>query len=410
MKKIALMHYAYPPNVGGVELLLQEHAKILNSFGYKVTVITGNGKSDNADIDLVEVEKIQSILRFDPGLYEKIVTKGIVDKDFFTLVGDIKGKIEKYLDEQDIIIIHNILSLIHNLPLNYYLKEYIKNNPQKKYIIWVHDQTFIDKGAIIDKKEGVELGVETRKILFEPIENAVYVTISETLKKLFSKVMKMPKDRIIVIPNGINIKSFLEIDNAIWEFAGKYKLLSRFPVVLSPVNILERKNIDYCIDVVKSLKEKYPDIAYIISGQPSKHRNTEKYLNRINLQISKNNLTDNVFFATKLIGKTLSNEEVRDLYNISDLVFYFTKGENFGLPVIESCLLKTPIFVSDLEVFHEIGGELMNYIDYKTVAPKEAAKKIIKMLESNEIVALSYKTRNKYNLETIIKEKLVPHF
>ncbi|MCL5795146.1 MAG: glycosyltransferase family 4 protein, partial [Patescibacteria group bacterium] len=310
MKKIALMHYAYPPNVGGVELLLREQARILDNLGYHVTIITGNGRNDDPNIDLFEVEEIQSILRFNPNLYEKIVVKGIVNKEFFSLVNSIRNKIEKYLDKQDVIIIHNILTLIHNLPLSYFLKDYIKRNPQKKYIIWVHDQTFIDKGAILERKEGVNLSDQTRKILFEPVKNASYVVISNALKDLFCKVMKMPKNKVQVIPNGVNVKDFLEIDDPVWKFSKQFNLLSRYPIILSPVNILERKNIEYCIEIVAKLTKKYPEIAYIISGQPSKHRNTQKYLEKINLLIAKYNLENNVFFATKLMNKSLSNNDV----------------------------------------------------------------------------------------------------
>ena len=47
MKKIALLHYAYPPNIGGVEILIREHAKILSEMGYQVSVITGDGEEKN---------------------------------------------------------------------------------------------------------------------------------------------------------------------------------------------------------------------------------------------------------------------------------------------------------------------------------------------------------------------------
>ena len=138
MKKISLLHYAYPPNIGGVEILLREHAKILSESGFSVTIITGDGEEKNSEINLVKIPEIQSILKFNPLLYEKIIEKGIIDDEFHLLVKTIQNKIEKYLNEQDVIIVHNMMTLIHNLPFNYYLKDYIKRNPDKKFIFWIY--------------------------------------------------------------------------------------------------------------------------------------------------------------------------------------------------------------------------------------------------------------------------------
>jgi len=42
MKKIAILHFAYPPNIGGVESMIQEHAQMLTYLNYDVTLVTGS--------------------------------------------------------------------------------------------------------------------------------------------------------------------------------------------------------------------------------------------------------------------------------------------------------------------------------------------------------------------------------
>ena len=49
-KKIALIHYAYPPHIGGVEIVIRDHAFILDDFGYDVTILTGSGKKQHQNI------------------------------------------------------------------------------------------------------------------------------------------------------------------------------------------------------------------------------------------------------------------------------------------------------------------------------------------------------------------------
>lgn len=408
MKKVALLHYAYPPNIGGVERLIFEQAHILSDIGFDVAVLTGSGKEEDQRIKLIEDSEFQSVLSFDPDLQRKIVAEGTIDEDFYRLAQSIEEKLGKYLYDREVIIVHNMLTLVHNLPFIHAFKKFAAGNLQKKIIVWAHDQTFIDEGRILDKKEGISLSDEGHKLLMTPLSSAAYVAISENFKKLLSQVMDYPQDRIKVIPDGVNTRNFLEINDSIWELVRNYNLLKRFPLILSPVNILPRKNIEYCLDIVGLLKEYYPSIAYMISGKPSVHRSTgdhEKYLKE---KIASLGLDEQVIYIGKLIDRALFDHEIHDLYDLADAVFYFSKSENFGLPILESCLSKTPIFVSNLNVFREIGGDNLVYIDFTKEDPRAVCGIVRDYLEKNTLIGMNRIVRQNYDLESIIKEKLLP--
>lgn len=408
MKKIAILHYAYPPNIGGVEILLGEQAKILAAADYQITIITGSGQETNPKIKLIQIPEIQSILKFDPPLYEKIVEKGIIDDEFYSLVKIIQEKLENHLDQQDVIIVHNMLTLIHNLPFIYFLKNYFKKNPNKKLIVWVHDQTYINGENILTEKPGVNLNQEEKDLLMKPIDNAVYVIISETFKELLTKVMDLSKNQVIVIPDGIDLKKFLEIDDNIWRLVKEKHLLSSFPLILSPVNIIYRKNFEYCFDVVFLLKKIFPDIRYIISGQVSNHRKNQGYYDGLLSQINKLDLKNNIIFLKDYFDQSLENSEVHDLYDLSDFVLFFSRGENFGLPLLEAALTSTPAFVSDLKVFKEIGGNNLFNVDVNKQTAEKTALFIKNFLETDKVIQLKKTVRQKYNLEAIIKNQLIP--
>ena len=410
MKKVALLHYAYPPNIGGVEILLRGHAKILAELDYQVTVITGDGEEKNPEISFIKIPEIQSILKFNPQLYEKIVEKGIVDEGFADLKNLIMTKLEEHLDSQDIIIVHNMLTLVHNLPFISFLKDYFKKNPNKKLIVWAHDQTFIDGENILSDKSGVNLNQEEKDLLLRPLENAIYVVISETFKELLVKVMDLSKNQTTVIPDGVDLRKFLEIDDSIWKVFHEKQLLAGFPLVLSPVNIIFRKNLEYCLDIIFHLKKQYPDIKYIISGQVSNHRKNQGYYETLIKKIEQLDLKTNIIFLKDHFDRSLENSEVHDLYDLSDLVFFFSKGENFGLPLIESALTSTPAFISDLKVFKEIGGSNLFNINVKNLTAEQSAAIVQNFIETDKIIKLKKIVRQKYNLETIIKEMLIPLF
>ncbi|VVA43811.1 conserved hypothetical protein [Candidatus Roizmanbacteria bacterium] len=408
MKKIALLHYAYPPNIGGVEILIREHAKILSEMGYQVSVITGDGEEKNPKINFVKIPEIQSILKFNPVLYEKIIEKGIIDDNFYSLAKTIQDKLESHLDQQDVIIVHNMFTLVHNLPFVYFLKNYLKKNPNKKLIVWSHDQTYIDGENILKEKPGVNLNKEERDLLLKPINNAIYVIISNTFKDLLVKVMDLSKNQTVVIPDGINLQKFLEIDDSIWKVVQEKQLLSSYPLVLSPVNIIFRKNLEYCLDTIFFLKKYFPNIKYIISGQVSNHRKNQGYYEKLLAQINELDLKNNVVFLKDSFERSLENSEIHDLYDLSDLVLFFSNGENFGLPLLEAALTSTPAFVSDLKVFKEIGGNNLFNIEVNKQTAEQTALFVKNFLETDKVIQLKKTVRQKYNLETIIKNQLIP--
>ena len=141
MKKVAILHFAYPPSIGGVEGLVREHALILTDLDYEVTVITGSGEETNSKIKLIVIPELQSVLNFNPFLQEKILDKGIIDEDFYNLAEQIGQKLEKCLESTDIVIVHNMITIVRNLPFIFAFKNFVKKYPKKKY----HLRCYLEK-------------------------------------------------------------------------------------------------------------------------------------------------------------------------------------------------------------------------------------------------------------------------
>lgn len=405
MDKIAIIHFAYYPNIGGVEKLIQDHAHILSSGGYQVKVLTGDGSENHKGVEVRQIEELKSVLNFNPDLQKKILDRGVIDEDFYKLSDLIFSKIESNLVDCGTVIVHNMMTVYRNLPFTFAFDKYAGLHPEKKFIIWVHDHMYIKNDKII--REEKKTSDFEEKLITTPLPNVEYVVISETFKKSLLKVLPVDSKNVRVIPNGINIKSFLEIDDSIWKIVKDYRLLEKFPLILAPVNILERKNLEYALGVIASLKAAYPDIGMVISGQPSKHRNTEDYLSKIKALIEKLGIKDNINFVSDMIERSLLNSEIRDLYNLSDMVFYFSASENFGIPILEAGATRTPIFTSDIDIFKEIGKSNINMVDPKIPA-SSTANQIAKFMENNQGVRLFRDVKMNYDLEKIIKNHLIP--
>ena len=407
MKKVAILHFAYPPNIGGVESMIKEHAEILSNLNYEITIITGSGEEKDSKIKLVVIPELQSILNFNPFLQEKILDKGIIDNDFYKLAGTIEQSLEKALERMDVVIVHNMITIVRNLPFIYAFKNYVKKYPKKKYFGWIHDHSYINEFKIKDLDKVVNSKLE-KELLTTPIKNFTYVLISESFREPFVELMDLHDGETVVIPNGIDIRHFLEIDDLIWEIIEKYNLIKSFPLILSPVNIMDRKNLEYCLDIIFYLKKNCPNIKYIITGNPSKHHSTVEYQDQLKKKINNLNLKDNVVFFNDFLNRALVRSEIHDLYQIADMVFFLSKSENFGLPLLEAALTKTAILVSNLKVFREVGGEFIKYVDYRTVSAEKAAELVKNFIEKSLRVKLNYRSRTQYDLKTILQEKFIP--
>jgi len=409
MKKIAILHYAYPPNIGGVENLLREHAMVLVDLGYSVKVVTGNGKEGNRRIELVQNPKLEAIRIFNPEMQDKIENSGIVMEDFYALSTDIEKILDRELANCDIVIIHNVITLIHNLAFNLAFRKWFEKNPHKKLIIWTHDHKYITEEKIKPDLANIYHTDFVNELLTKPIEKANYVVVSEVFKNLVLEVMKLDPKQVTVIPAGVDVKSFIGAGNVLWSWLLTRNIGDKFPIFFSPSNILERKNIDYGLDILSEIKKTYPDSIYIISGKTSAHRDTAKYRLKLEQKIDELGLKDNVFFLAEEIENSLDYDDVKALYRLSDGVFYFSKSENFGIPIIESAIFKTHIFASNLQVFKEIAGDHeIEYIDYQNVSPEEAAKRIISEIDQSKLIKLTSDMRKKYNLHVVLEEHLLP--
>lgn len=406
MKKIAFLHFAYPPNVGGVEVFIKEQAEIFSHLGFDVLILTGSGKNTNKNVKLVEIPQLQSLYNTDPQLLEEILSKGTDSQGFKKLSNEIEEKISRFLHDRDIIIVHNMLSLIFNVPFIYAFKSYTKKHPEKKIISWVHDHKYIGFDRI--RINDFSINKDVNSLITEKIEGVQYITISETLKRLLTKVTNLEYSEILVIPNGINIKEFLEIDDDIWSLVEEKSLLTKFPIILSPVNIIDRKNIEYSIDIIYNLKRLYPNLIYIVTGMVSHYKEKIKYYQFLLKKIKELELENNVIFLSQHFKRSLHKSEIHDFYSLCDMVFYLSKSENFGLPLLEASLTKTPIFLSNLLVFKEVANDYFSYIDTEKTSPVEAAKNMVDFLESNKLILMNKIVKGNYNLTDIIKKKLLP--
>lgn len=412
-KRIGIMHYTLPPAISGVEMVIRDHARLLTNSGFKVFLLGASGKKFRNEID-VQVSrsfspKNKKVFNIQENLQKKKINKSFYEqKDKYFKI--IKNWIEK--NKLDIVITHNLLSRHYNLALTAAIIEVTeKLHDSVKFVTWIHDASFVDT---FYTHVNVDLtNIYPWTLISKYQKYTTYITISETrkteLKKLYGNTNK-----IIVVPNGIDVNKMLPLPLQTRALFKKIRETNPDYTGLIPVRIAERKNIEYAIKFAEIAKEKYgKNFIFIITGalhlQNPEANNYFIYLKQL---IIKKKLEKNFFF---LYNYKFENGEkfdiyklnIRDLYLISDFLFLPSKGEGFGLPIIEAGFLRIPIFSSNIPVLKEIGNGYINTFNLEDEIETNI-EMVLNILRKSRSTMFHKIILKEYSLETIVREKIVP--
>ncbi|MDD2753531.1 MAG: glycosyltransferase family 4 protein [Candidatus Portnoybacteria bacterium] len=138
-----------------------------------------------------------------------------------------------------------------------------------------------------------------------------------------------PDTKTAVINNGVDFARFqLSIEP---EAQFKELLAGRFPVILGVGAVKERKGYHLSLAALSVLKEKYPDLLYLIAGKTS----DEQYLKRLKELVGHYGLESNVKFITPGDEQLVALYQAADIFlltPVSDSVIF----EGYGLVYLEA--------------------------------------------------------------------------
>lgn len=408
-KTIAIIHYTSPPIIAGVELMIKEHIECFKDDGFKVKLISGEGKRYRQDINFVKIPEINSRHPFYSKL-SKELEKGECPKEFEEFSDKIYKKLKKSLKNINICIVHQALTMHFNLALTAALVRLTKDLKEKvKFIHWTHDSTFLDENYTVkfDKfKNKYPWNLLTQK---HP--NIKYVVISNTRQKQLSKLFSCSIKSLIFIPNGIDIGKFFNLSKYIQSLIGDYDLFNQDLIAVLPNRILPRKNIEQSINIIYELKKLGIKIKFILTGiYDYQNPTSADYYQKIQKLVKKNNLKKDVIFLNQYKpqnGKqiNLRNLKVSELYLLADFLLFPSKLEGFGRQIIESGITKTPVVCSDIGPFKETAQKDGLYFKIGE-APKKTAKNIIKFLEDIPTSRAYRRQIKNYCLTNIYENKI----
>lgn len=241
----------------------------------------------------------------------------------------------------DAVIVHNVFTMPFDLAWTKKLLALTHSRPDIRWINWVHDVRWWDQ-----------------------VPEAVHVAVSEFRKQDYALVTQEP---IHVIPNGCDSAAVLGLTERVRDLKLEHEGL----VLLQPTRFVRRKNIELGLRLLAEL----PEALYIVTAAPDPHQpDGAKYYRELKQLAKELGVAKRVRFLGEKTA--LTDNDVRSLYHMADLLFLPSTQEGYGLPLIEGAMHGVPVYCSCIPAHREVavGATFFKL----TASPKALARKIKK--------------------------------
>jgi len=401
MTKVALLHYSAPPIVGGVESVLGHHARLMTDHGHQVRIVAGRGEQTDSRIPFIQVPLADS--RHPDVLAIKAeLDAGQVPSEFDDLADALTADLSEIVDDVDVLFAHNVCSLNKNLALTAAVRNLASRN-NLQIILWHHDLAWTTPRYRPELHDGYPWD-----LLRQAWSGVKQVTISEMRQRELADLFQIDEDTIEVIPNGVDIVDFHKLEKQTREYVKQLDLLHASPLLLLPVRITPRKNIELALRVCAKLLGRFPELKLVITGPLGPHNPANiKYFEKLIALRKELGLVNNIGFLAELTAEYIPDEVIWDFYHLADALFMPSYEEGFGIPILEAGLANLPIFCSDISPLRSLGGSYVTYFS-PDGDPETIANTIANQLSSNPVFQLHTNVRGQYTWEGIYTRYIAP--
>jgi glycosyltransferase involved in cell wall biosynthesis len=399
---IAILHYSVPPVVGGVESVIAHHAHLFAADGHSVRLIAARGDSLGEGIPMIQMPHADS--RHERMLQVKEeLDRGDVSKDFEVIRDKLAIELQATLVGIDVLIAHNVCSLNKNLALTAALYKLHKANKLPHLILWHHDLAWTTPRYQAELHDGYPWD-----LLRTDWGNTTHVVVSELRRKELADLMKIDSDSIHVVPNGVDAGRFYKLEWQTQLLLEGMNLLESAPILLLPVRVTPRKNIELALHTLAALKKRYPQAALVITGPLGPHNaNNVTYFESLTTLRTRLKLNHSAHFLAELVDSFLPDAVIADFFRVADALFFPSREEGFGIPLIEAAFSHIPAFCADIPPLRELGLDEAVFFSPEA-DPAKVAGSIADYFDSSLPARLAMRVRSSYRWESIYEKQIKP--
>jgi len=398
--RVALLHYTAPPVIGGVESVLARQARLLADAGHQVTVVAGRGARPDPRVALVRIARADT-RHPDVLAAQAALDRGTVPAAFAGLRLALERDLLAAARGQDVVVAHNVCSLHKNLALTAALHDLNCGPGFPPLVAWHHDLAWTADRYRADLHPG-----DPWNLLRTAWPGVLHVAVSEERRAALAGLLRIDPRAIVVIENAIDGETFL-VSPQTRALLAPLALHGAAPVLLLPVRIAPRKNVELALCVLAELRKGGDDARLLITGPPDPHNPTAAaYLDRLLEQRERLGLAQAAHFLSE-DGRRLPDRLMADLYRLADLLFLPSRDEGFGLPLLEAAVSRLPIVCAALPSLRAIAGTAATYFSPDD-APAAIAEQVRRRLVNDPAYGLALRARRVYDPRRIHGEQVEP--
>jgi glycosyltransferase involved in cell wall biosynthesis len=388
--------------VGGVESVIGHHSRLMAEAGHQVEIVAGRGAQVDQAVDFVHLPLADSQ---DPDILvlRSELQRGIVSDDFSKTVDALVESLARIAADADCLIAHNVCSLNKNLALTAALRKVSEQSPKLKLVLWHHDLAWTAPRYRAELHDG-----HPWDLLRTAWPGATQVTISDFRRGELAQLFGISEGLVRVIPNGLDVARFLKLEDLSLQFVERLNLMDAWPLLLLPVRITARKNIELALRVLAALKQDYPAAALVVTGPLGPHNPANRdYFAKLLALRAELGLQAAAHFLAELTAEFLSDDVISDFYRLADLLLLTSLEEGFGIPILEAGFSGVPVFCSDIPPLRELAASHAVYFPVDA-APATIAAEMSKYLASSAAFGLRARVRAEYTWERIYRKHISP--
>lgn len=198
----------------------------------------------------------------------------------------------------------------------------------------------------------------------------------------------------------------LDLPPRVAALAENHALLAREIVLVQPARLLRRKNVEFTLQVVAALKAVGHSCAALITAPPEVHHaGSSSYAAEVRALRDSLALAGDAFFLND--EQPLTEDEMHGLFRLGDALFFPSRQEGFGIPLLEAAVHRLPIFCSDIEPLNTLLPRGVTTFSLHA-PPAEIAALIVRTVAADRAYLARKATLREYSWDSIDRNFLSP--
>jgi glycosyltransferase involved in cell wall biosynthesis len=367
--------------------------------GHEARVIAGRGSAWDARIPVTLLPLIDS--RHPEVLSVKAeLDRGEITQRFEALADRITAELKPLLMDVDMAILHNVCSLHKNLALTAALR---RLNGGSRFILWHHDLAWTTPRYRAELHDG-----HPWDLLRTAWQGVRHVVVSESRRRELAELMRLGEETVTVVPNGAETAQLLKLETQTEEMIDELRLNDAEPLLLLPVRLTPRKNIEMALHIVSSLRREFPKAMLVVTGPEGPHNPANAEYKEMLLALRDAlGLRGAAHFLAEYAQEYLPDAVIADFFRLADALLMPSREEGFGIPLIEAALTRLPIFCADILPLRDLGDGDVSFFSLED-HPDTVAAVIAARLRADAAYRFSIRAKRRFTWEAIYTESIAP--